>query len=135
MEAIKEETERTGTLNHYYHENKRKTLITALTMRFSGGCLDNNSLKQNKMIEIKYNIVGVNFAENKNTGVICTGVNCNQLILQQLSKPVEVGTVPNDVDIIELPKIVMQFNCVESVDVMIKALEQIRMILTIPLAC
>lgn len=87
------------------------------------------------MIEIKENIVAVNFAEHKDSGVISVGTNFNRMILQQLAKEIEVGSAPNDLDIIELPKIVMQFNCVESVDTMIKQLERIRLILTIPLAC
>ena len=87
------------------------------------------------MIEIKENIVAVNFAEHKEAGVVSVGTNFNRVILQQLAKEMRVGISLNDADIIELPKIVMQFNCVESVDVMIKALERIRLVLSIPLAC
>ena len=87
------------------------------------------------MIEIKENVVAVNFAEHKESGVVGVGTNFNRITLQQLAKEMPVGISLNDADILELPEIVMQFNCVESVDVMIKALERIRLVLSIPLAC
>ena len=87
------------------------------------------------MIEIKQNVAAVSFAEHKEAGVVSVGTNFNLMILQQISKEIPVGNMVNDGDLVELPKIIMQFNCVESVDVMIKSLERIRLMLTIPLAC
>ena len=87
------------------------------------------------MITITPESVTVNFAKDKTAGVIATESQFYQLILQEMIESVPVGEIALPENTKQQPKIVMNFNCIESIDVMIKHLERIRFNLSIPFAC
>jgi hypothetical protein len=79
------------------------------------------------MITINNQNVEVEFAKDKNNGVIAVRGGGTTLSLQQLKvEGLKLGESWKDGDEIPLPKVNMEFYNVESVDVMIKMLEIIK---------
>ena len=63
---------------------------------------------------------------NKQKASISVSAYKGILLLQELAKDKKIGDRLNDEDIKELPKVEIEFFTIESVDIMIKALEVIK---------
>ena len=94
------------------------------------------------MITTKKLLTTVEFAKTKENGILAIGKKSNSLTIQQLIAPRTVGVslVDDQDNIQDLPRIEMNFYTIESVDVVILALQEIKESIkypygTIPLAC
>ena len=78
------------------------------------------------MINSNRKTTTVFFAQEKEKGTISVQAFHNQLILQELRSDKEVSQPLNPADIKDMPKVICDFQRVESDDVMISILQRIK---------
>jgi len=78
------------------------------------------------MISTENNITTVQFASIDNKGKIGVQVNGLEIQLQELVSEIPVGERFEKEDVNDLPKVLLEFSNIKSVDVMIKALQDIK---------
>lgn len=66
------------------------------------------------------------FARENGKGVISVAAFDNKLVLQQLKSPKKVSDELKGIDIQDLPRVVCDFNTIESVDVMMAILQRVK---------
>ena len=81
---------------------------------------------ENKAINITGQTVAVFFARDKDNASIGLSAHRNMLIIRQLATHKKVNDVITKEDEVELPKVVCDFQTVESVDAMMEILKRIR---------
>lgn len=84
------------------------------------------------MITTKGKVTFVEFARANKKGTIFVNAKKNYILLREMCNSMPVGTIPNEGDYNELPTVKLDFKTIESIDVMIRALECIKQNLTPP---
>lgn len=78
------------------------------------------------MITSENNTTTVQFAAMDNVGKIGVGVRGTTIQLQELLSEINVGESLTSDDIKDLPKVLLEFSNVNSIDVLIKALNAVK---------